>query len=563
MKKSLYKGMAMLALLAATASCEKDTLPTNFAPTVVTGSVTEIFRTGAMSVKGSIDNPNGFTVEEYGIQYSLYTDFAVAEVKKATSSPEDFSVSIDGLEPGTSYNYRAYVSSGHNIVYGKARSFQTVTTSAPQFDAETVVSNVGLTSFDVQATLLDDGGAEGGIQMRAFIYKPVDSKEVTELTMTTSDIQMKNVDEYTTTITNLYTGTLYAVRPVAVAGSGIGYGAIAYVTTTATDHTVLSECTLSDSTTNSIDVTAYVLATGTHPIVETGFCYSSENREPTVQNLTVSADLEETVFSATLSGLNAATTYYIRAYAKDDQGTVVYSETVTYVVEAHQDLDVETVSADEISTISARLWGKVRDNNVPVRERGICWSATEQQPTVNNATPVVVDTDDENYSITIDTEYNTTYYFRAYGKNSRGDVYYGEVLSFTTPDINLPELVMEDATEITDSTATLSAAFSLNYPHRADYTVKCGLLISTGNAEPTLESRDSQIVCDVILGEQLTTDPVAVPFSGKFQLQPDTKYYYRAYAENERGLVYSEVKSFTSKKRTPSPGDAPYPDVNN
>lgn len=563
MKKSLYKGMAMLALLAATASCEKDTLPTNFAPTVVTGSVTDIFRTGAMSVKGSIDNPNGFTVEEYGIQYSLYTDFAVAEVKKATSSPEDFSVSIDGLEPGTSYNYRAYVSSGHNIVYGKARSFQTVTTSAPQFDAETVVSNVGLTSFDVQATLLDDGGAEGGIQMRAFIYKPVESTEVTELTMTTSDIQMKNVDEYTTTITNLYTGTLYAVRPVAVAGSGIGYGAIAYVTTTATDHTVLSECTLSDSTTNSIDVTAYVLATGTHPIVETGFCYSSENREPTVSNLTVSADLEETMFSATLSGLNAATTYYIRAYAKDDQGTVVYSETVTYVVEAHQNLDVETVSADEISTISARLWGKVRDNNVPVRERGICWSATEQQPTVNNATPVVVDTDDENYSITIDTEYNTTYYFRAYGKNSRGDVYYGEVLSFTTPDINLPELVMEDATEITDSTATLSAAFSLNYQHRADYTVKCGLLISTGNAEPTLESFEGQVVCDMVLGEQLTTDPVAVPFSGKFQLQPDTKYYYRAYAENEKGLVYSEVKSFTSKKRTPSPGDAPYPDVNN
>lgn len=563
MKKSLYKGMAMLALLAATASCEKDTLPTNFAPTVVTGSVTDIFRTGAMSVKGSIDNPNGFTVEEYGIQYSLYTDFAVAEEKKATSSPEDFSVSIDGLEPGTSYNYRAYVSSGHNIVYGKTRSFQTVTTSAPQFDAETVVSNVGLTSFDVQATLLDDGGAEGGIQMRAFIYKPVESTEVTELTMTTSDVQMKNVNEYTTTITNLYTGTLYAVRPVAVAGSGIGYGAIAYVTTTATDHTVLSECTLSDSTTNSIDVTAYVLATGTHPIVETGFCYSSENREPTVSNLIVSADLEETVFSATLSGLNAATTYYIRAYAKDDQGTVVYSETVTYVVEAHQDLDVETVSADEISTISARLWGKVRDNNVPVRERGICWSDTKQQPTVDNGTCVVVDTDDENYSITIDTEYNTTYYFRAYGKNSRGDVYYGEVLSFTTPDINLPELVMEDATEITDSTATLSATFSLNYPHRADYTVKCGLLISTGNAEPTLESFEDQVVCDMVLGEQLTTDPVAVPFSGKFQLQPDTKYYYRAYAENEKGLVYSEVKSFTSKKRTPSPGDAPYPDVNN
>ena len=85
MKKYIYKGMAMLALLAATASCEKDTLPTNLAPSVVTGSTEGIYRTGVMSIAGRIDNPNGYTVEEYGIQYSLYQSFAEPKNIVATS----------------------------------------------------------------------------------------------------------------------------------------------------------------------------------------------------------------------------------------------------------------------------------------------------------------------------------------------------------------------------------------------------------------------------------------------------------------------------------------------
>lgn len=573
-KRYIYKGVVMLALLAAMASCEKDTLPTNLAPSVVTGSTDGIYRTGVMSIEGRIDNPNGYVVEEYGIQYSQFQSFAEPKNIKATQmdAKGNFTVAVEGLEPGEGYYYRTYVSSGHNTIYGEARPFTTITTSAPQFDTETTVSNVNLTSFDVKTTLLDDGGDAGGIQMSAFLYMPVES-EVNELLMTTPGVLMKTVSDeenFSATITELYTGTLYAVRPMAVTGSGIGYGTVAHVTTVATDHTLLSSIVFSDTTLNSINVEANILAAGTHPIIETGFCYTSENSEPTTQNLTVRAERDGTSFRATLSGLNAATTYYIRAYAKDDQGTESYSETAVYEVAAHQDLDIVTNNADEISAISARLWGNVRNNNVQVRERGICWSTAKFQPVtkqvVENATYAMVEVVDsvwERYSYKLDVDFNTTYYFCAYGKNSKGEMYYGDLFEFTTPDINEPVLTMNDATEITDSTANVSASFSLNYEFRANYEVKCGLLLSKTNAEPTLEAYDTQIVCDVVLEEHLTSELIETPFSGRFRLlEPNTVYYYRAYVENEKGLVYSEVKSFTSLKLTPTPDDADFPNVN-
>ena len=573
-KKSLYKGMAMLTLMTAIASCQKDTLPTNFAPGITAGNVDGIERTHAKAIYGKIDNPNGYKVEEYGIQYSLYQSFAESKSLKATNldAKGEFSVPIEGLEPGTSYFYRTYVFSGHNTVYSDSRSFQTPKTAAPLFDTEkpTTVSNVKLTSFDVQATLLDDGGEEGGIQMRAFIYMPIGDDEELDITITTPNVVTKIIDGFTTTIDGLFPGTRYVVRPAAVNGSGVGYGTSAYVTTTYTVDNLLSSCVLSDTTSNSISVETQVLNVGTHGIVEGGFCYTSESQTPTISNVTVQAEgysfEQGSAFKATLSGLNAATTYYIRAYTKDNQGSVAYSETIEYTVAAHQDLDVLTFNASDISPISANLWGNIRQNNVPVRERGICWSTTEFQVENNTETAnvnyVAANTDDERYFVTLDVNFNTTYYFCAYGKNSAGVIYYGDVLSFTTPDINVPIFAIDDATNITEASATISGTVTLDYEYRADYRLKCGFLVSKSHTEPTLETNEINEDLSVTLGAHLTDDDVVLPLNATFDLEPDTQYYYRIYAENEKGLVYSEVKTFTTLKRTPTPDDAEFPELN-
>ena len=64
-KKYIYRGIAMLILLAAIIACEKDTLPFNLAPTVTTGNAEGIYRNGALSIAGCVYNPNVSIVEEY------------------------------------------------------------------------------------------------------------------------------------------------------------------------------------------------------------------------------------------------------------------------------------------------------------------------------------------------------------------------------------------------------------------------------------------------------------------------------------------------------------------
>lgn len=562
-KINLYKGIAMLAMLAMLASCEKDTLPTNFAPEVVTGGPDEIYRTGVRYVKGKVNNPQDFNIEEYGIQYSLYDNFAVPTQVSSSNMDKNgnFSVSLEGLDPGTKYYYRTYAFGGYNTIYGLKREFSTVTTSTPTFGNNTV-SNIDLTSFDISTILLDEGG--NALQMKAFIYKQVANEDDKDLSMSTKDVKIVPVNNFedVTTINELYTGTLYAVRPCAISGSGIGLGDITYVKTEKTDQTLLSLCTLSDSTTNSIVVEALVFSLGTHPIIEVGFCYSSENKNPNVDNLTVVSELDgTTIKKATLTNLNSNTTYYIRAYAKSEDNSYAYSDkAVEYTVLEHKILEVSTLIADEISTISARLMGNVRDNNVAISERGFCYSITETIPTVDNATRLAVNTNQFQYSTVIDVIYNTIYSYRAYAVNEDGEVFYGEVLSFTTEDINLPIVHLEDVLNYTATEAIMQATVTIDYIFKS-HSIKTGILLSTANTEPTIESTDSHAYDDILFDTHVTTDKMSQVFDAKFDLEPDTKYYYRAYAENGKGIVYSEVKSFTSKKRTPASGDINYPEV--
>ena len=562
-KINLYKGIAMLAMLAMLASCEKDTLPTNFAPEVVTGGPDEIYRTGVRYVKGKVNNPQDFNIEEYGIQYSLYDNFAVPTQVSSSNMDKNgnFSVSLEGLDPGTKYYYRTYAFGGYNTIYGLKREFSTVTTSTPTFGNNTV-SNIDLTSFDISTILLDEGG--NALQMKAFIYKQVANEDDKDLSMSTKDVKIVPVNNFedVTTINELYTGTLYAVRPCAISGSGFGLGDITYVKTEKTDQTLLSLCTLSDSTTNSIVVEALVFSLGTHPIIEVGFCYSSENKNPNVDNLTVVSELDgTTIKKATLTNLNSNTTYYIRAYAKSEDNSYAYSDkAVEYTVLEHKILEVSTLIADEISTISARLMGNVRDNNVAISERGFCYSITETIPTVDNATRLAVNTNQFQYSTVIDVIYNTIYSYRAYAVNEDGEVFYGEVLSFTTEDINLPIVHLEDVLNYTATEAIMQATVTIDYIFKS-HSIKTGILLSTANTEPTIESTDSHAYDDILFDTHVTTDKMSQVFDAKFDLEPDTKYYYRAYAENGKGIVYSEVKSFTSKKRTPASGDINYPEV--
>lgn len=66
----------------------------------------------------------------------------------------------------------------------------------------------------------------------------------------------------------------------------------------------------------------------TSSIKEQGFCYSSENTKPTVEDKTCKVYLTNNGNIYNMSGLEPATVYYIRAYVKKTNGEVIYGEPV-------------------------------------------------------------------------------------------------------------------------------------------------------------------------------------------------------------------------------------------
>ncbi len=91
-------------------------------PTVTTQAVTNVEN---MNVKGNGTLTDGGTANTYGFQYGL-TETPTWEISKTTSIEEGtFSLSIYGLEPSTTYYYRAFATNSKGTAYGGWISFTT------------------------------------------------------------------------------------------------------------------------------------------------------------------------------------------------------------------------------------------------------------------------------------------------------------------------------------------------------------------------------------------------------------------------------------------------------
>lgn len=177
----------------------------------------------------------------------------------------------------------------------------------------------------------------------------------------------------------------------------------------------------------SLTLSATIESDGGGEITERGFCYSSKNAMPNVNNDKVVAEGDSYNFSAKLNGLLENTTYYVRAYAVNSQG-VAYSDAVEFTTET---ITLPEVSMAKCLYYKGKLmaWASLEDDggDTLVSEYGFCYSSTSSEPTINDGKVVATWTDDNydyNFSATANGfEVGTSYYVRAYAINSKGVSY--------------------------------------------------------------------------------------------------------------------------------------------
>lgn len=282
----------------------------------------------------------------------------------------------------------------------------------------------------------------------------------------------------------------------------------------------------SDITETSFFIKGTILSTGGHEISSYGHCWS-EHDTPTIENdnknnFGNSTEIRE--FTSNISGLDAGKTYYVRAYAVNNKGTV-YSEQRNITMPYIKKPIVKTQGATDIGKDVATLNGNITDNGGDkIIECGFYYGTSEN-------TEIKKSLGDNSLSalklVLTNLKESTTYYYKAYATNSKGTAY-GEVMSFKTLSENALTVETKSATDITTKSATLNGTvLDRGSSNITEYGFYYGTNENTTNKKKLENSMDE-------LKLNLT------------ELAEGTTYYYKAYATNSKGTSYGEVLNFTT-----------------
>lgn len=495
-------------------------------PTVTTAEVTNVGSVKA-TCGGNVTDDGTLTVTARGVCYGT-NQYPTTEGLHTTNGKGigEFTSNITGLNDKTTYYVRAYATTAAGTSYGEQKTFRTENGIPVVLLSE--VGEPTANSVVCKGKVTGDGGVS--VTERGFCYSVSQYP-----TNTSNHVAIGNgVGEFTGSLTGLALNTTYYIRAYAVNSLGIGYSAQQSFTTKNGLATVTTaEAT---STATSITTGGNVTDNGGYAITERGVCYSSTNSEPTITDAFVAGGKGNGQFSVSITGLSASTTYYLRAYATNENGTT-YGDAVTVTTTD----GIATISIGEITNIMAlSATGSVTVSDVggaAIQSCGICWSTNPSPTVTDNKIPASGKQLNTAYPCTLSgLQPNTTYYVRGYATTDI-TTSYSEQKTFSTTS-GLPTIQTNYPSSVTAKSVSITGNVTAN----GGYNVTArGCCYSKTNSTPTIA--DSKIESGSGNG------PFELSISN---LEPNTDYYACAYATNAIGTAYGNVISFKTLSGRPT-----------
>jgi uncharacterized protein (TIGR02145 family) len=518
---------AFLFLLLVFFGCEKQK-GTELAQ-VVTAEVVSISASTATG-GGEVVSDGGAEVTQRGVCYSIFPEPTIQNNNVTTTGGTGvFSLVVQGLAPNTKYYIRAFAVNEKGVAYGNQREFTTGSAANLPAVTTTNVSSITNNSASGGGNVTNSGGS--AVTARGIVFSTVPSPNLNNNVVSSGS----GAGTFNALMSGLTPGTRYYVRAFATNGSGTSYGNEVQFTTTGGGSTVptLTTTSVTNITINSARSGGDITSDGGSPVTARGICYSTD-QNPTIANTTVNAGTGTGSFVANMAGLSSGTTYYIRAFATNANGTA-YGQQISFTTTGGGGnlATLTTSAATNITINSARSGGDItNDGGSPVTARGICYSTT-QNPTIANTTVSAGSGTGSFVANMAGLNAGTTYYIRAFATNANGTAYGQQVLFTTTGGGgNLATLTTTVASQITSTSARSGGSISAN--GGSDITERGVVYATTQN--PTTSNTK------VNAG----TTGIGTYIVNLTGLTSNTTYFVRAYAINSSGTAYGNEISFTT-----------------
>lgn len=334
--------------------------------------------------------------------------------------------------------------------------------------------------------------------------------------------------EFTATLTGLTPATRYYVRAFAVNQGGVAYG-VNMLFTTKTFSVTTHPISLLLLTATSAIGGGSIVSDGDSSLLtvkERGLCWNTYP-SPTIENYKSSDGSGGGRFTSRMDSLKAFTTYYVRAYATNGNGTI-YGDEVSFTT-LNGIVGLTTQPANHVTAYAANVMGTIaNDGGAPVLQHGICWSKAAEPTTEDDK--VLYSGKSDTITAYLDGLTPGTYYHvRTFAVNSVGTSYGNEVVFVTRNGVM----------DLTTKTASGTTAFA---------TSSGGTITNDGGAPVTERG-----ICWSTSQNPTTSDNKTVCGSGTGTfstningLKPATTYFVRAYGINSIGTSYGNQIGFIS-----------------
>ena len=470
------------------------------------------------------------TMPELGFCFAEHANVSIEDmvtpgIYEVAADTVVFSWPMGSLPANTTFYVRAYASNGIGIKYSEEKSFTTIDYGMPVVNTNGT-SEISITEATAYGDVKDAGGAR--ILERGICYGLQPNPTLSD---SVAKADYYGIGDFSCLLTNLTENTTYHYRAYATNTKGTTYGEDKTFTTLPYSVPTVSTMDIDNVWYTSASIGGLIENDGGLEITECGIYYSLLNN-PSVSGTKVQAELSQYAIMVNKDSLQPNTTYYACAYAVNSKG-VGYGDVKSFTTKAYPMPSVTTDEAPTAEVSTAICCGQITyDSDVkPIKEFGICYSATNSNPTVSDSKVTKDDNDYQNYCCLLtELQPGTTYYVRAFATTDVGTAY-GKVVPVMTQASAVPTLTTGKVSNITPSSASCT-----------------GNVINQGNS-PVIERG----ICYSTSTNPTVNDNVVSSGSGTglfvvnmTKLTHETTYYIRAYAKNNQGVGYGNEVSFTT-----------------